>query len=516
VLESAEHKAHALRMARESIVLLKNQNNTLPLAKNLKRIAVIGPNADNAIAVLGNYNGVPSSITTVLQGIKNSAGPNTEVVYERGVNFTNDTLLEYADVSRQYMMNGQQGFSAEYFNNRELKGEPVAKRQESAIDYNWQEGQIVIDTLKAYNFSARFASDFQATTSVEITFEVDADDGYRFLIDGKEVLNAWTRNRWGARTYKLIAEAGKSYHLVLEYYQSEGKAGVHLRAGHFAKSDFGKLTASVKDADAIVFVGGISPQLEGEEMRVDYPGFNGGDRTSIMLPAAQTEILKALEATGKPVVFVLMTGSAIAMPWEAEHLDAIVNAWYGGQSAGTAVAEVLFGDYNPSGRLPVTFYASDNDLPSFSDYSMSNRTYRYFKGQPLFAFGDGLSYTTFKYAGVRVQQSGTGSMRKLHVTATVTNTGKRAGDEVVQLYVSGANGSSTLRALKSFQRLTLQPGESKMVRFTLTAADIAENDATGLPKKLAGKITVSIGGRQPGALALQHNSVVQTQVAVAN
>jgi len=366
VLESAAHKAHALKMTQQSIVLLKNEKNTLPLSKKIKKIAVVGPNADNAIAVLGNYNGIPSEIVTALQGIKNKVGNNTEVVYEKAANFTNDTLPQYSNISNQYSWQGQKGFQAEYFNNPELKNEPIAKRIEENLENNWQEGQIVIDTLKAYNFSVRYTTDFTANTTGDITFELDADDGYRFFVDGKEVVNAWTRNRWGARTYKLKTEQNKTYRLVTEYYQGEGKASVRLRAGHFVKTDFIALADRIKDADAVVFVGGISPQLEGEEMRVDYPGFSGGDRTSILLPSVQTQLLKALKSTGKPVVFVLMTGSAIAIPWEAENIPAIINAWYGGQSAGTAIADVLFGDYNPAGRLPVTFYKSDKDLPDLT------------------------------------------------------------------------------------------------------------------------------------------------------
>lgn len=506
VLESAAHKAHALKMARQSIVLLKNENNLLPLKKTLKKIAVVGPNADNSIAVLGNYNGIPSEIITVLQGIKNKVGNNTEVVYEKAVNFTNDTLLQYTDVNNLYTWQGQTGFYAEYFNNRELKGEPVAKRIEQIIDNNWQEGQIIIDTLKGYNFSVRYATDFKATKTGDITFELEADDGYRFFIDGKEVINAWTRNRWGARTYKLSTQENKTYRLVVEYYQGEGKASVKLKAGHFAKSDFASLAAKIKDADVIVFAGGISPQLEGEEMRVDYPGFNGGDRTSILLPTAQTALLKALRATGKPVVFVLMTGSAIAMPWESENIPAIVNAWYGGQSAGTAVADVLFGDYNPSGRLPVTFYKSDNDLPGFSDYSMKNRTYRYFKGEPLYGFGFGLSFTKFQYDQIKITRGKT-----VTANARVTNTGDRDGEEVVQLYVSTPGAETMLiRSLKAFQRIVLKKGESKTVSFTLTPEDLSVTDNQGNSKPLKGKVSISIGGSQPDAITVKSGKTVQS------
>ena len=472
-------------------------------------LALIGPNADNAIAVLGNYNGTPSQIVTALQGIKNKVGDRVDVVYEKAVNFTNDTLLQYANISNQYTWQGQKGFQAEYYNNSELNGEPIAKRIEKSIENNWQEGQAVIDTLKAYNFSVRYSTDYNATETGNITFELDADDGYRFLVDGKEVINAWSRNRWGARTYKLNTEKNKTYRLVVEYYQGDGKASVHLRAGHYVKTDFMALANRVKDADAIVFVGGISPQLEGEEMRVDYPGFNGGDRTSILLPAVQTEVMKALKTTGKPVVFVMMTGSAIAIPWEDQNVPAITSAWYGGQDAGTAIADVLFGDYNPSGRLPLTFYKGDTDLPDFNDYSMANRTYRYFKGNPLYGFGYGLSYTRFEYDGLKVP-AGAGKNKNVPVSVKVTNAGKMDGEEVVQLYVSNQNKNvkAPIRSLKGFQRIFLRAGESKLVHFTLTPEDLSVIDDNGNPKQFIGNVSISVGGGQPDALSIRNKKVV--------
>lgn len=492
VLESAAHQAHALQMARQSIVLLRNQNSVLPLSKQLKKIAVVGPNADNAIAVLGNYNGIPSKTVTLLQGIRDKVGPGVQVVYEKAVNFTNDTLLQYADIDNQYHWQGKQGFYAEYYNNPELKGQPLATRMEATVDNNWQEGQLIIDTLKGYHFSARYSTEYKAATTGAITFELDADDGYRFLVDGKEVINAWTRNRWGARTYKLNTEAGTTYRLTVEYYQAEGKANVKLKAGHFARTDFAALAARLKDADVIVYAGGISPQLEGEEMRVDYPGFNGGDRTSINLPQVQTALLQALQNTGKPVVFVMMTGSAIAIPWEAEHIPAIVNAWYGGQSAGTAIADVLFGDYNPAGRLPVTFYRKDADLPAFTDYTMANRTYRYFTGQPLYGFGYGLSYTRFSYS--KPQVSG---KSKYTIQVKVTNTGNSDGEEVVQLYATLPAKEAPLRSLKGFQRIALQKGKSKTVTFTVTPEELALLNNAGKPVAVKGKVILSVGGSQP-------------------
>jgi len=498
VLEAPEHKAHALKMAQQSIVLLKNENNTLPLKKTVKKIAVLGPNADNRISVLGNYNGYPSRVVSLLDGLKEKLGSHVEIIYEPAINFTNDTMLVYEDVTNQYSFEGSKGFRAEYYNNRDLQGTAVVTKTESRIDNFWQEGQNVTEGIKANNFSVRYTSNYTATQDGYITFEVEADDGYRFFINERQVINAWQRNRWGARSYKLQTRKDSVYKLVLEYWQGEGKANVALRAGNFKRTDFNAVAGKVKDADVIIFAGGISPQLEGEEMPVNAPGFNGGDRTTILLPAVQTELMKALKSTGKPIVFVMMTGSAIAIPWENENIPAIINAWYGGQSAGTAIADVLFGDYNPAGRLPVTFYKSDSDLPDFSDYSMNNRTYRYFTGEVLYPFGYGLSYTTFKYDMLNIPVS-VAAGKNIPVTARVTNTGKRNGEEVIQLYLSypGLNAKKPIRALKGFQRISLKAGESKTIKFLLTPEQLSLTDETGKTYQPKGKLQISVGGGQP-------------------
>jgi len=514
-LEAPEHKAHALKMAQQSIVLLKNENNTLPLSKKLKKIAVIGPNANNSIAVLGNYNGTPSKVVNSLEGIKNKLGSAVEVVYEKAVDFTRDTLLRYADVSDQFSWENQKGFKAEYFNNKDLAGSPVSVRIESQIDNRWQEGQEITGALRANNFSARYTSNFKAPTDGEISFEIEGDDGYRFFINDQEVLNAWQRNRWGPKVYSLKTRKDAIYKLVLEYWQGDGSAGVHLRAGHYEKVDFAALAQRLSNVDAIVFVGGISPQLEGEEMQVNFKGFNGGDRTTILLPSAQTELLKALQKTGKPVVFVMMTGSAIAIPWEDAHLPAIVNTWYGGQSAGTALADVLFGDYNPAGRLPVTFYKSDADLPDFKSYDMSNRTYRYFKGEALYPFGYGLSYSTFKYSKLKLPRS-VQAGKNISIMVTVTNSGNLAGEEVAQLYLShpGVPGKAPIRALKGFQRVSLKAGESKTLTFSLTPEELSIVNPKGELWQPKGKVTLSIGGGQPGVGRKTSGNVLTKQFKV--
>ncbi len=498
VLEAPEHKAHALKMARQSIVLLKN-HDLLPLKKTIKKIAVIGPNADNKISVLGNYNGTPSNVVTVLDGIKEKLGAGVEVIYEKAINFTNDTLLTYSNYQQHYSWEGKRGIYVTYYNNKELSGEPLAERIETDIDNFWQEGSSVINNVRANDFSIRYSTYFKAPVNETLTFEVDADDGYRFIVNDSIVINAWQRNRWGAGTYKLNAKKDSVYKIVLEYWQGGGKANVRLRTGQFIKTNFTQLSNRLKDADAIIYVGGISPQLEGEEMPVNAPGFNGGDRTSILLPTVQTDLLKALQTSGKPVVFVMMTGSAIATPWESENIPAIINSWYAGQSAGTAIADVLFGDYNPAGRLPVTFYKSDNDLPGFMSYDMQGRTYRYFKGDALYPFGYGLSYTTFSYSNLQAPAQVV-SGKPVKITATVTNTGKKDGEEVIQLYLQfpDVKEKAPLKVLKGFQRVFLKAGEKKEIQFTLSPADMTLIDEGGRAYAAKGKINISIGGGQPG------------------
>ena len=514
-LEAPAHKALALKMAQQSIVLLKNENKVLPLKKTIKKIAILGPNADNRISVLGNYNGIPSKVVSLLDGLKEKLGSSVEIIYEPAVNFINDTMLVYEDVTNQFAWEGNKGFRAEYFANRELQGTAVTTKTENRIDNFWQEGQNVVEGIKANNFSVRYTSNYTAAKDGFITFEVGADDGYRFLVNEKTVINAWQRNRWGARTYNLQIKKDSVYRVVLEYWQGEGKANVALRTGNFRRTDFTAVANMVKDADVIIYAGGISPQLEGEEMPVNAPGFNGGDRTSILLPAVQTELMKTLQSTGKPVVFVMMTGSAIAIPWESENIPAIINAWYGGQTAGTAIADVLFGDYNPAGRLPVTFYKGDNDLPGFSDYSMNNRTYRYFKGEALYPFGYGLSYTSFKYDMLKVPVT-TAAGKNLTVSARIANTGKLDGEEVVQLYISrqDVHGKAPIRALKGFGRISLKAGESRTVSFTLTPEQLSLISEDGKMWEPKGKVVVSVGGGQPGVMNKTTSNVISGTVTI--
>lgn len=514
-LEAPEHKAHALKMAQQSIVLLKNDNHTLPLSKKIKKIAVLGPNADNRIAMLGNYNGNPSHITSLLEGIQQKLGKDVEVVYIKAINFANDTMFINSGGPNAYSIDGKPGVKAEYFNNVKLEGNPGVTTTETAIDHFWTEGQIPATGINAINFSGRYTTYFTAAKDESINFETDGNDGYRLMINDSVFVDAWSKNRWGARQFQLSVKKDARYKIVMEFYQEEGTAAIRLSQGNYVKTDFNALVAGLKDVDAIVFAGGISPQLEGEEMKVSVPGFKGGDRTSIMLPAMQTELMKALATTGKPLVFVMMTGSALAIPWEDQHVPAIMNAWYGGQSAGTAIADVLFGDYNPAGRLPVTFYKGDNDLPGFSDYSMNGRTYRYFKGEALYPFGYGLSYTSFKYGGLKLPATLIKG-KKILFTATITNSGKIAGEEVVQVYVShpGKSGLAPIRALKNFQRISLKAGESRLLKFELSADQLSLVNENGVLYQPTGAVEISVGGGQPGVKNITTSNVLKGAVSI--
>ena len=516
VLERPAHRAHALKMARQSIVLLKNDSNTLPLAKTIRKIAVVGPNANDEATPLANYNGTPSEIVTPLEGIRAKLGEAVEVVYEQGITHTGAAFFAPADPSAVFFHDGRPGFQAEYFANPELDGTPTVVRRTERIDQSWQPGGEVVPGVFARNCSARWTATFIPDRDGEYVFELGGDDGYRLRIDGQTCIESWRVQSYASRQHRLQAVKGQAYAVTVEYYQAEGEAQVRLGVGRNVVADLKQVADSVKDADAIVFVGGLSPSLEGEEMRVDIPGFRGGDRTSIRLPAIQTELLKALHAAGKPVVFVMMTGSAIACEWEAENLPAIVNAWYGGQAVGTAVADVLFGDYSPAGRLPVTFYRSDDDLPDFRDYAMDRRTYRYFPGEPRWAFGHGLSYTAFRYdqltlpAAAPTDQPATVSVR-------VTNTGARDGEEVVQLYLAHPDGPGILpiRSLKGFERIAVPAGGSRVVTFAVRPRDLACVDELGQLRVHPGSVIVSVGGSQPDERALADRSVVQGTLTLA-
>lgn len=489
VNQSPAHDALARKMARESIVLLKN-DGVLPLSRDIRRLAVIGPTADDAMALLGNYYGTPADPVTVLRGIR-EALPRTEVVYARGA----DLVVGREDpaatplIEPQFLRPGagspERGLRGEYFRNRDLSGTPALVRTDAQVGFRWDRGSPT-DNLMARGevagdqampddgFSIRWSGQLLPPVSGRYRLEAAADDGMRLYLDGKRLLDHWDgAERLRADSVEVELEGGRAYDIRLEYYEHERDAGVRLAwARPGAKPPFEEALDAARGADAVVFVGGLTGDVEGEEMKVDYPGFAGGDRTDIRLPAPQQKLLEAVHATGTPVVLVLTTGSALGIDWAKRNVPGIVVAWYPGQRGGNAVADVLFGDANPGGRLPVTFYSADERLPAFDDYAMAGRTYRYFGGEPLYPFGHGLSYTRFGYSGLSLDRARARAGDPVTATLTVHNEGEVAGDEVVQLYLrppAGAGGGLR-KALRGFQRVTLAPGEARELRFALMPA----------------------------------------------
>ncbi|MCI7782785.1 MAG: glycoside hydrolase family 3 C-terminal domain-containing protein, partial [Parabacteroides sp.] len=492
VVESPEHVAQALEMARKSIVLLKNQNNRLPLDKNLKKIAVVGPNAADSTMLWSNYNGFPTKTTTILEGIRAKV-PNTEVVYELGCNHTADFVI--TDLGNYITNSTGQGFTAEYFNNTDFSGEPVYKGVAKELHYTTGGNTQFAPNVNLSNFTARFTGVFEAPIDGPIEFKLSGNDAFRLFIDTAKVAEVWSNEYGAERIYTLQAEKGKKYPVKIEYMQLLGSADLNFTVGVRTPVDYQATANKVKDADVIVYVGGISPRLEGEEMPVDAEGFRKGDRTNIEIPKVQKEMVKALVATGKPVVYVVCTGSALALNWENEHVDAILNAWYGGQEGGTAVADVLFGDYNPAGRLPITFYKSVDQLPDFQDYSMKGRTYRYMTQTPLYPFGYGLSYTTFAYSNGALSKTKIAANEGVTLTFDVANTGKRDGDEVAQIYVKNPNDpAGPIKALKAYKRINTKAGETQKVSVQLAPESFQSfNDKTQTMEIRPGKYQLLYG-----------------------
>ena len=501
VNDSPEHRQLSLETARESIVLLKNEKNLLPLRKNLKTIAVIGPNADNKQVLLGNYNGQPSRSTTPLEGIRQRVSPQTKVLYAAGTTLT-DVAVAPVPADSLSGPDGSPGLQAEFFANRNLEGAPALRRRDVTVDFDWGTGNPA-PGLPADDFSARWTGQLVPKVSGKYRFGATTDDGVRVYLDGKLVAENWTDHAPTTVTGEVTLEAGKSYDVKMEYY--EGRIGAVARlvwqppAVAKAASPYAEAVQIARQADAVVIVLGISSQLEGEEMNVTEPGFLGGDRTDIALPARQQALLEAVTATGKPVVVVLLSGSALAVKWADAHVPAIVQAWYPGEEGGAALADVLFGDYNPAGRLPVTFYQSAAQLPPFENYAMDGRTYRFFKGAPLYPFGHGLSYTRFKYSGLSVSPR-VAPNEPVKVSATVENAGQREGDEVAQLYVTDVAASvrAPLRSLAGVERVHLKPGEKRVVNFTLEPRQLAVITDDGRTVVEPGEFKVTVGGKQPG------------------
>ncbi len=489
------------------MVLLKNDGDLLPLRKDLRTIAVIGPNADNEEVLLGNYNGFPSDPVTPLRGIREKVGTRTRVLHAYGSELA-EHLAHLETIPSQVLLprpgpNMEPAFGSgligQYFSNPDLEGEPFTRRVDPVVDFRWWD-TVPIEGLEPGAFSIRWDGALIPPASGRYSLGARGLGHFKVFVNDSLVAEFSSEHEINTRWTDLDLQAREPQQLRVEYRPRRPDGAIQLVWAPPRPGLEREALDAVAQADAVVMVMGLSPRLEGEEMQVDVPGFAGGDRVDIGLPAVQKKLIADVVATGKPVALVVMNGSALAIPQEAESVSAILEAWYPGQAGGTAIADVLFGDYNPGGRLPVTFYRSVEDLPPFDDYAMEGRTYKYFQGAPLFPFGYGLSYTTFTYGHLTVPdtvEAGT----PVEVSVTVGNTGNRAGDEVVQLYVTDEEATVPvpIRALAGVRRIHLDPGEIRHVTFTLDPRQLSLITDQGQRVLEPGWFRVSVGGRPPMA-----------------
>jgi beta-glucosidase len=468
VLNNDAHRKLALDMALESMTLLQNKNHILPLSKSAQKIAIIGPNANDKPMLWGNYNGTPVRTITILDGIKTKIS-DKKIFYDKGCDLVEDKVTE--SYFSKCSFAGKPGFKATYWNNRESTGNAVIEQQlVNPIKLTTAGQHEFASGVKLEGFSGKYETEFVATANEELVFKTGATGRFELLVNGESLIKYdYHRTLMSRQPFKV--EAGKKYKIEVRYAQlNYWEASLEFDFGKEINVDYVGLVNKLKGIDVVVFVGGLSTTLEGEEMPVSYPGFKGGDRTDIELPAVQRNCLKALKQAGKKVVFVNCSGSAIALTPETESCDAILQAWYGGESGGQAVAEVLFGDYNPSGKLPITFYKSSDQLKDFEDYSMKGRTYRYMS-DALFPFGYGLSYTSFEIGSATLSKTAIKSNESIQLTLPVTNTGKRAGTEIVQVYVRKVNDlEGPLKTLKGFKRVDLGAGKAQNVTVELPSS----------------------------------------------
>jgi Beta-glucosidase-related glycosidases len=494
VVASDEHAALALDMARKSMTLLQNKNNTLPLKKGGLKIAVMGANAADSIPQWGNYNGIPRNTVTILEGIRAALTPSDKLIYLKGCDLVENTITQ--SVFNQCSKNSKTGFSATYWNNTEFEGTPTTITQvTTAFKFSAAGATVFAPKVNLTDFSARYESVFTPKNSGEVILDFMFVGYIKLYVNDVEVKRIAANHGNRKFEYTMPVESGKNYEIKIDYNFTREDASLDFDLGFKEKVDFQKTVSDVKDADIVIFAGGISPWLEGEEMPVNYPGFYQGDRTDIELPAVQRNMLKALHEAGKKVIFVNCSGSAIALEPETKTCDAIIQAWYSGQAGGQAVADVIFGAYNPAGRLPVTFYKNNSQLPDFEDYNMTERTYRYMTEEPLFPFGYGLSYTTFEYGKPKISNNSIKAGENVTITVPVKNSGAIDGDEVVQIYLRNPDDKAGLnKALRDFKRINIPAGKTVEVNFELTAKQLEWWNETAQEMRVtAGKYEILAG-----------------------
>lgn len=467
---SDENSETALEAARKSIVLLKNLNMALPLSKELKKIAVIGPNANDDEALLGNYNGIPRNPVTPLQGIKNKLGEDAEVIFARGCNHA-ENIPYLSIVGKEYLFTdasrSEHGLKAKFYNSLQWEGEPVIERTDDEVNYYWWDREVK-EPLENDNFSAKWTGVIVPPVTGRYALGCEAKM-FELYLDGELISSNKNIHHSNKKTEFIELVAGNAYEIELRTQDWHGDAKCRLIWEIPGEDLLTEAITAASAADHVIMVMGLSPRLEGEEMKVEVEGFKGGDRITIDLPKVQKDLIEIISSLDAPVTLVLMNGSALSINEENEKIPAIVEAWYGGQSSGTALADVLFGDYNPAGRLPVTFYKSVDDLPDFSNYDMENRTYRYFEGNVLYPFGYGLSYSWFDYKNLEVEKKNVKIDEEIRVSIDIENISDRDGEEVVQLYITYPPSSiqRPLRELKAFERTMIRAGETKNINFIL-------------------------------------------------
>jgi len=504
VVDSDEHRSLALRAARESIVLLKNADGLLPLRNDLKSIAVIGPNADDRLTLLGNYNGSPAFSSTPLAGIRAKVSPATTVYYAQGCEIA-EGVPPLEPIPASFLRpdladEGERGLAAAYYDGAKVEGEPDVGRTDPTVDFDWA-GRSPLTGGMGDRFAVRWTGYLTPPASATYRLGVRGFSSYRLTLDGELLAEYEGIHHPITKTADVTLEAGRPYRIELDLVSRGLDPQAQLLWSGPPRDYVSEAIEVSNKADIVVMVMGISASLEGEEMPIEIEGFDRGDRTDIRLPQPQEALLKRIYGLGKPIVLVLLNGSALAVTWADTNVPAILEAWYPGQAGGDAIADVLFGDYSPAGRLPVTFYRSVDDLPPFEDYRMEGHTYRYFRGEPLYRFGHGLSYTSFEYANLSLSSECIPAGDSVSLSVEVTNIGQRAGDEVVQLYLSDVAASVPVpkRDLAGFKRVSLEPGATETVSFCLSPHQFSIIDAEGRRVIEPGAFQIAVGGRQPRA-----------------
>lgn len=517
VVDSKPHQQLALESARKSMVLLKN-DGILPLSKKTKRIAIIGPNANNVESLLGNYNGFPSNPITPLKGILEKL-PNAKIDYAVGTHLVPELPLLEAIPARVFYTDKSlktKGITARYYNNSKMEGKPFVEKIDKQIDFSWG-NKAPVAGMNYLEYSVVWEGYIVPTESGEYAFGGEGYPKIKIVLDDKELFNFSSEWEPQLLSKKVTFKAGEARKIRVEMRQSDTENPIARLLWERQNVDFaGKAIEIAQKADVVIMCMGLSPRLEGETLPVKLKGFNGGDRTTLDLPENQQELIKKVVATGKPVILVLLNGSAVSVNWENEHVPAIVEAWYPGQAGGTAIADVLFGDYNPSGRLPLTFYKDVNELSPIENYNMEGKTYRYFRGKPLYPFGYGLSYTQFEYSGMQLKN--TANVKDtLYMECTVKNMGKQAGEEVVQLYSSRIKSPypDALLTLQGFERVQLNAGESKQVKFMVVPEQLKVVDDNNQLQFPEGEIMFSIGGGQPGFATATSGKSVSAKIQLS-